>query len=96
MSYNALDTDEQTGEETLSDANEPTIEDEIIYTQTIEKLRKSLELLTKDEMELIQGLFFKNISEVAMAEILDVNQSTISRRKMKILNKLKKILENNA
>ena len=96
MSYNALDTDEQTGEETLSDANEPTTEDEIIYTQTIEKLRKSLELLTKDEMELIQGLFFKNISEVAMAEILDVNQSTISRQKMKILNKLKKILENNA
>lgn len=96
MSYNALDTDEQTGEETLADANAQTIEEEIIYTKTIEKLRKSLELLTKDEMELIQGLFFKNITEVAMAEILDVNQSTISRRKMKVLNKLKKILEKNA
>ena len=74
MSYNALDTDEQTGEETLVDPNAQTTEEKIIYIQTIEKLRKSLDLLTKDEMELIQGLFYKGVSLRRLSEESNIPQ----------------------
>ena len=93
MSYNALDTDEQTGEETLVDPNAQTTEEEIIYTQTIEKLRKSLDLLTKDEMELIQGLFYKGVSLRRLSEESNIPLNTLKYRKDKILKKSKKLLE---
>lgn len=93
MSYNALDTDEQTGEETLADPNAQTTEEKIIYTQTIEKLRKSLDLLTKDEMELIQGLFYKGVSLRRLSEESNIPLNTLKYRKDKILRKLKKLLE---
>lgn len=93
MSYNALDTDEQTGEETLADPNAQTIEEEIICTQTIEKLRKSLDLLTKDEMELIQGLFYSGVSLRGLSEESNIPLNTLKYRKDKILRKLKKLLE---
>lgn len=93
MSYNALDTDEQTGEETLADPNAQTIEEEIICTQTIEKLRKSLDLLTKDEMELIQGLFYSGVSLRGLSEESNIPLNTLKYRKDKILRKLKKFLE---
>lgn len=93
MSYNALDTDEQTGEETLADPNAQTIEEGIIFTQTIEKLRKSLDLLTKDEMELIQGLFYRGVSLRGLSEESNIPLNTLKYRKDKILRKLKKLLE---
>ena len=59
----------------------------------IEKLNQALKTLNNEELKLIYALFFKEQSEIYLASTYQVNQSTISRRKNKILEKLKKLLE---
>jgi DNA-directed RNA polymerase specialized sigma24 family protein len=60
----------------------------------LEKLKSSLILLNQAEMELIKALFYDGVSEREWSAVTGIPQKTINDRKQRILNKLKKLLEN--
>lgn len=78
------------GEELIADDN-CDIENEVLHNMNLEKLRKALRTLSKEEMLLINALYLsdKPISERKLAEIINVPQKTINYRKRRILEKLK-------
>ncbi len=59
----------------------------------IEKLYKSLELLSESERELITMLYFQNKTERECAEFYGISQKNINKKKIKILCKLNKLLK---
>jgi RNA polymerase sigma factor (sigma-70 family) len=93
FSYNALDTGETSGEDTIPDLISPRIED-IVMNKLIEnKLHQCLAKLTKEEQELIFALYFQNKSQHQYAKETGIPQMTICSRKDKIITKLKKLME---
>ena len=56
-------------------------------------LHKAISMLDDEEQLLIRLLYFDEQTEQHCAEILGINQSTINRRKIRILEKLRKILD---
>lgn len=92
LSYDILDTDEFRGSDILVDPDE-NIAEQIADKMMIEKLRRVLLLLPKDEEQLIREHYFEGISQVRLGELYGVNQSSINRKIKKILMKIKKLLE---
>lgn len=92
VSIDMLTTDEFNGEDILVDYTQD-VEAIALKQVVINKLYESLSLLTEDEQRLIQEHFYLNISGVKLSEIYGVNQSTISRRIDRIVNKLKKLMK---
>lgn len=92
MSYDALDTDEFNGEDTLVNPDED-IAEQVAQKMMIEKLRRVLPLLSEDEQKLIIAHFYQGKSQTVLADEYGVNQSNISRKIGKILAKMKKLLE---
>lgn len=65
--------------------------DEIVEDKLLLKtLMKALETLTEEERFLIDEIYFKNKTEREVAVIKDISQQSINKRKIKILEKLKK------
>ena len=91
--YSDLDTDEILGEETIPDLAAPTVETVAVTQVMRESLREALAQLTKEEYELIQALYYENISEREYAAKLGLSQRGLNKRRHKALAKLKKILE---
>ena len=86
--------------ERLCDLNEQFV-DESISTESLdenimmkEKLRKCLLLLSFAERSLIEALYYQEKTERELSKETGVHYSTIHSRKKKILEKLKKLLEN--
>lgn len=71
-----------------------SVEDSAIKTVMIEKMLTCLKLLTTEEQRLITGLFFRGKSERQMSAETGIPYMTIHDRKIKILGKLKKLMEN--
>jgi hypothetical protein len=75
-----------------------SLEDIVINGITVEILNSALRLLPEDEWELIEALFYSNdgdgMTERAYTAICGIPHQTIDVRKIKILARLKKILEN--
>jgi len=69
------------------------VEDTAVKTVMIEKMLTCLKLLTLEEQELIKELFFKDKSEHQLSRETEMAQRTIHDRKVKVLAKLKKLLE---
>lgn len=67
--------------------------DKLIQQKQLEALWTALQSLSKDERLLIDEIFFNEKSESQIAKSIGVNQSTISRRLLKILSKLKNLIE---
>ena len=66
----------------------------VVHRMMLDKLKSSLTLLTEEERTLIQQHFYEGKSQVELSRIYGINQSSVSRHIMKILQKLKKLLEN--
>ena len=92
LSFDALDTDEYTGESIFADPN-TDIETEVVDNIMREKLNRALTQLSEEEIFLIEQLYYLNQSERRLAEILKLSQNAIHKRKRKILMRLKEILE---
>lgn len=92
LSFDALDTDEYTGESIFADPN-IDIENEVVKNIMHEKLNRALTQLSEEEIFLIEQLYYLNQSERKLAEILKLSQNAIQKRKHKILMRLKEILE---
>jgi len=69
------------------------VEDTAVKAVMIEKMLNCLKLLTPEEQELITELFFKGKSERRLSAETGIAQRTINDRKVKILGKLKKLME---
>lgn len=93
FSYDMLTTDDFNGEDILVDTSQE-ISDTVIHKIMLDKLRDSLVLLSGDEQKLIQEIYFDGLSERNLAEKYGVSQVAIHKRKLRILEKLKKIIEN--
>ena len=91
--YSDMDTENLVGEETIPDLLSPSVEDEALDRLMEDKLRKCLPLLTESEMELIDALFYQGISERQFSCKTGLPVMTIHNRKVKILGKLKKLIE---
>ncbi|QNK39936.1 sigma-70 family RNA polymerase sigma factor [Caproicibacter fermentans] len=69
------------------------VDDAAIKTVMIEKMLTCLKQLRTEEQELIMALFFNDDSEHQLSRKTGVPQRTIHDRKVKILAKLKKLME---
>lgn len=92
FSYDMLTTDDFNGEDILSDKSEP-LDEQVVQKIMTDKLKSALPLLAEDEQKLIREIFYENLSERSLAEKYDVSQVAIHKRKVKILEKLKKIMK---
>lgn len=64
----------------------------LLKAMMIEKLYSAFEHLEKAERELIDALFFQEMTEREYAKKKGVYQSAINKRKLRILEKIKKFL----
>ena len=93
VSYSDYDTEDCNGEEMLV-APDEDVAKQITDKLMLEKLRSVLPLLPEDEYKLIHEHYFLGISQVELAALYGKNQSNISRKISRILEKLKNFLEN--
>ena len=57
-----------------------------------ERLRTAIQQLTSDQQEMVQAIYFENVSVNDYAARMGVTQSAISHRLQTVKNKLKKLL----
>ena len=91
--YSNLDNNKMLGEEMIVDQNLLDTEEQIELKLQIERLRECLEVLTDAEWELIQALFYENLSERELSKKMNCHHMTIHNQKVRILKKLKKLIE---
>lgn len=65
----------------------------VINQTQVEALRRIIAQLSESDQQLIQALYFDNLTEREYAEQLGVYRNAIHKRKMRILSKIKKLLE---
>ena len=91
--YDMLTTDEFNGEDILVD----TVADTAGLAERnllLDKLRKAVVSLVEDEQQLLQMVYYHQLTERNIAARLGVSQNAINKQKSRILEKLKKILKN--
>ena len=72
---------------------QPSAEDKLIAQEQLQKLKLALSALEPEEKKLIYELFLYDKTEADLADELLVTQQTISKRKKKILSKLKNMIK---
>ena len=92
ISIDMLTTDEFNGADILIDTAEPVDEQAIRKVMT-DKLTCCLSLLSVDEQELIRKLFYEGMTEREYAAEKGIYHNAVHKQKMRILEKLKKLLE---
>ena len=93
FSINEENEDGLSGEEIVADPS-CDVELEVVMKISLENLREALKALTEDEMELIQALFLdaSPMADTKYGELHGVTQQAVSKKKDRILKKLKKLL----
>ena len=92
VSYDALDTDDTLGAEVFADTK-TDVEAAVINKMTVAELRKAFLLLSPDERELITAIYIQNLTEREYAKQKGVYHNAVHKRKLRILEKLKKFLD---
>lgn len=93
MLYSNLDTFETLGEEMIPDMSVVAVEDMVIARLMSEKLHRCIALLPKDEQNLIQAIYFDQLSERKLSKKTGVHYMTLHDRKIRIIRKLRKMME---
>lgn len=91
ISIDMLATEEFEDREILLDAGQD-VEDQVMNRILLDKLCAVLPLLDKDDQELIYLHFFLNIPQTKIGRMFGLDQSSISRRINKILQKIKNLM----
>ena len=92
LSYDALNTDEFVGENIVVAQGDELFE--VVWRALLlDKLRLAIPMLTETEKDLIHSLYFMDLSERECAQKYAVSHNAIHKRKLRILSKLKKLLE---
>ena len=92
VSYDALDTEETMGEETMADLVAPGPEQQLISREIRQTLHRAVEALPRADRELIKAVFFEGLTEQQYALASGTSQQGVSYRLRKILSKLKMFL----
>ncbi len=92
VSYNALDTDEMSGEETIADPSEP-IDQMIVDKLDIESILSCLDKLSEAERDLLFAVFYQRKTERVVAKELNISQPAVHKRIQKIIGKIREYLE---
>lgn len=71
-----------------------SVEHIVLHKADVDKLHTALSTLSQEEQALIYALFFEERSERDVAREFAVSQTTIHKRKIRILQKLKTFFEN--
>lgn len=70
------------------------IAETVVNAVMVDRLKVALPLLSDSEQALIQAIFFDGLSEREVGLRLGLTQSVVNKRKVKILAKLRKMIEN--
>lgn len=70
------------------------VEETILRKISISYVREALAQLTEKERQLIDALYFQEMTERDAAAMLGISQPAVHKQKIRILRKLKKSLEN--
>lgn len=92
ISFDSLGKNGESGDSFLADES-VDIESEVIHKMMLEKLRSALDKLSEEELLLIDLLYTKIKSEREIADIMGKSQCAINKKKVKVLERLKKLLE---
>ena len=76
----------------FSDEQE-SVESMVLHKLKVDKLHTALSQMAPEDQVLIQALFFEERTESELAAALGISQPAVYKRKIKILKKLKIILE---
>ncbi len=72
----------------------PSTEEQVFQRMELEQLHRALSSLSDEERHLIQKIFFNERTERDLAEELGCSQNAVNKRKQRILDKLRRFLEN--
>ncbi len=92
ISIDMLTTDEFNGADILIDTAEP-VDEQVIRKVMTDKLTCCLSLLSEDEQELIFKLFYEGMTEREYAAEKGIYHNAVHKKKLRILEKLKKLLK---
>lgn len=68
------------------------LEEEVLSNLMIERLKQAIAALSVEEVEIIRKLYYEEVSEVRLAEMLGIPRTTLRDKKMRILEKLHRML----
>lgn len=92
FSYDMLTTDDFNGQDILVD-EEQDVEEIVEKNIMLNKLNDCLSLLSAEEKELIQMIFFEELTEREIAKKQGISQVAVHKKKQRVLNKLKGLLD---
>ena len=93
LSIEAFDTEDENGVDFIVDEDED-VEKQVTDKLMAEKLHSVLPLLSDDERELIDAIYFRGCSERDYAREKGIYHNAVHKKKQRILEKLKNFLEN--
>ena len=73
---------------------EESTEEQVFQRMELEQLHRALSSLSDEERYLIQKIFFNERTERDLAEELGCSQNAVNKRKQRILDKLRRFLQN--
>ena len=73
---------------------EPSIDDQLLAKELHNHLHQCLQMLPSAERELIQAIYFSGETESSYAKMIGLTQPGVSKRHKKILEKLRKFMNN--
>lgn len=94
ISFDMLATDEFKGKEIIVNSGEDVAQ-EVENKIMLDDLSSALDMLTDEERELLQELYFEERTERELANQKNVSQVAIHKRKLRVLDKIKRFLEKN-
>ena len=71
----------------------PGPEEQLTQSERLQLLRRALKSLTSAEREVIQSLYFEDLTERQLSELIGVPQKTINDRKRRAISKLRKFFK---
>ena len=92
LSYNALDDGGILGEAVFEDPALGSMEDLALAKELVDQLHRCIAMLPRSEWELIKAIYFDGSTEKEYASQTRMSQSAVSRKRKKILSKMKMLL----
>lgn len=89
------DSYERLAEMAVQFAGEASTEEQVLRRMESEQLYKALSFLSDDERYLIRQIYFEERAERDLAEELGCSQNAVNKRKQRILEKLRGLIEKN-
>jgi len=92
FSYDSLSSEDFDGAAIIQDSNMDVCE--VVEKQLMaERLHEAIKLLSDEEAELIQVLFFDNMSEREYSREKGISHTAVQKRRQKVLKKLRNALD---